>query len=169
MIISYKGKSPKISENTFIAPNATIIGDVEIEEGASIWYGAVLRGDMAPIRIGKNSNVQDNCTVHTDTGKPSIIGKNVTVGHNAVIHGCIIEDNCLIGISATILNNAVVKKGSMVAAGALIKEKAEIGPMQLAAGVPATVKKQFDEKIISDLEKHAQHYVEMGQEHNKNI
>ncbi len=169
MILAYKGKYPKISESAFIAPNATIIGDVEICDGASIWYGAVLRGDMAPIKVGVNSNVQDNCTVHTDTGKPSVIGSNVTIGHNAVIHGCTIEDNCLVGISATVLNDAFIRKGSMIAAGSLIKEKTEIGPRQLAAGVPATIKKEFGEEIIRNLENHAKHYVEMAEDHKKNI
>ena len=92
MIIEYKGKTPRIGQNVFIAPTAVIIGDVTIGDNASIWYNAVLRGDMEPIRIGENTNIQDNCMVHTDYGCPAIVGPNVSVGHNAVIHGCTIED-----------------------------------------------------------------------------
>jgi len=167
MILEYDGKKPKIGNNVFIAPNATIIGDVELCDGSSIWYGAVLRGDMAPIVIGENSNIQDNCTVHTDSEKPTILGKNVTVGHNAVIHACKIDDNCLIGIGAIILNEAHIKTGSVVAAASLVKERKEVGPFQLVAGVPTEVKKELDEKTITRLELHARHYVELGQEHKK--
>ena len=91
MILEYKGQKPKIGKNVFIAPTATVVGDVEIKDGASIWFGTVLRGDRAAVSVGENSNIQDNCTVHADPGKPAIIGDNVSVGHNAVIHACTIE------------------------------------------------------------------------------
>ena len=93
MLIPYKDKFPRIAPGVFIAPTATIIGDVEIAEGANIWYGTVLRGDLAPIRIGADTNIQDNCTIHTDVHKPALIGRHVTVGHNAVVHGCTVEDH----------------------------------------------------------------------------
>ena len=164
MIIKYKGKSPVVHKDAFVAPNAMIIGDVLIEEGASIWYGAVLRGDMAPIRIGKNSNVQDNATVHTDTDKPTIIGENVTIGHNAVVHGCTIEDNSLIGIGAIVLNDALVKSGVMVAAASLVKERFVCEKSTLVAGVPAVQKKVLEGSEES-LRQHAMHYVALGREH----
>ena len=143
MIFEYDGKIPRIGENVYIAPTAVIIGDVEIEDGASVWFGTVLRGDNAVIRLGADSNIQDNCTLHTDKGFPVIIGKRVSIGHNAVIHGCEIEDDCLIAMGAVILNGALIRKGSLVAAQSLIKEEQEVGPYQLAAGIPAQVKKEL--------------------------
>ncbi len=162
MLIEYKGKQPVIGKDVFIAWNATIIGDVKIADGASIWYGAVIRGDMAPITIGKNSNVQDNCTVHTDHATPVTIGDNVTVGHNAVIHGCTLEDRCLIGINATILNRSVVKTGSIVAAGSVVREGQVVGPYALVAGVPAEVKRELDAGVDGMLEASTGDYVELA-------
>lgn len=166
MILEYKGKTPKIGKDVFIAPNAVIIGEVEIEEGASIWYGAVIRGDMALIRIGKNSNIQDNCTVHADTDKPTHIGAHVTVGHNAVIHGCTIEDSCLIGINSAVLNEAVVKTGSIVAAGSVVKEKQMVGPYHLVIGAPAQLKKEMGEDITELLAEPARIYAGLAAEHS---
>ena len=145
MILTYEGKTPKIAANVFIAPTAVIIGAVEIQEGASIWYGAVLRGDIAAITVGRNTNIQDNCTVHTEHGHPTVIGAGVTIGHNAVIHGCVIEDDCLISIAATVLSRAVIRKGAVVAAGAVVREGQEIGPGELAAGMPASAKRLLTE------------------------
>jgi carbonic anhydrase/acetyltransferase-like protein (isoleucine patch superfamily) len=152
MILTYEGKTPKIAANVFIAPTAVVIGAVEIQEGASIWYGAVLRGDIAAITVGRNTNIQDNCTVHTEHGHPTVIGAGVTIGHNAVIHGCVIEDDCLISIAAAVLSRAVIRKGAVVAAGAVVKEGQEIGPGELAAGMPATAKRlltETDKGLIS--------------------
>ena len=153
MILSYNGKTPKIGKNVFIAPTATVVGDVEIKDGANIWYGTVVRGDASYIKIGKNTNIQDNATVHTDTGGPTIIGDNVTVGHNAVIHGCTVEDKSLIGIGAIVLGKALVKTGTVVAAGSLVKRGQIVGPNQLVAGSPAVVKRDLLEadKDILDL------------------
>ena len=145
MILTYEGKTPKIAANVFIAPTAVVIGAVDIQEGASIWYGTVLRGDMAAITVGRNTNIQDNCTVHTDHNHPTVIGAGVTIGHNAVIHGCVIEDDCLISIAAAVLSRAVIRKGAVVAAGAVVKEGQEIGPGELAAGMPATAKRLLTE------------------------
>jgi carbonic anhydrase/acetyltransferase-like protein (isoleucine patch superfamily) len=145
MILTYEGKTPTIAGNVFIAPTAVVIGAVDIQEGASVWYGAVLRGDMAAITVGRNTNIQDNCTVHTDHGHPTVIGAGVTIGHNAVIHGCVIEDDCLISIAAAVLSRAVIRKGAVVAAGAVVKEGHEIGPGELAAGMPAVAKRRLTE------------------------
>jgi carbonic anhydrase/acetyltransferase-like protein (isoleucine patch superfamily) len=153
-----------VHRGAFVAPNATLIGDVLVEEGASVWYGAVLRGDMAPIRVGKNSNVQDNATVHTDSGKPAIIGENVTVGHNAVIHGCTIEDNTLVGIGAVVLNGARVRSGAIVAAASLVKEGSICEKSTLVAGVPASEKKIL-EGSEERLRRHALKYVALAKEH----
>jgi carbonic anhydrase/acetyltransferase-like protein (isoleucine patch superfamily) len=167
MILPYLGKTPTIATNTFIAPTATIIGDVEIGEGASIWYGTVLRGDLAAIRIGTNTNIQDNCTVHTDINKPAIIGDHVTVGHNAVVHGCTVEKRCLIGMNAVVLSGAHLKTGSIIAAGALIKEGQETGPFQLLAGMPAIVKKELSEEILEILDVPVDEYLELARLHKE--
>jgi len=143
MIFEYDGKIPRIGKDVYIAPTAVIIGDVEIEDGASVWFGTVLRGDNAAIRLGAGSNIQDNCTIHTDKGFPVAIGKRVSIGHNAIIHGCEIEDDCLIAMGAVVLNGAFIKKGSLVAAQSLVKEGQEVGPYQLVAGIPAQVKKEL--------------------------
>ncbi|MFO7709444.1 MAG: gamma carbonic anhydrase family protein [Desulfobacterales bacterium] len=145
MILPFGAKQPRVGANVFIAPTAVVIGDVELQEGASVWYGAVLRGDIAPITVGRNSNIQDNCTVHTEMSCPTHIGAGVTIGHHAVIHGCVIEDDCLISIGAVLLNGSVIRRGCMVAAGAVVKEGQEIGPGQLAAGVPAKAKRAMTE------------------------
>ncbi|MBW2591926.1 MAG: gamma carbonic anhydrase family protein [Deltaproteobacteria bacterium] len=160
MIIAFNGKKPRIGKNVFIAPTATIIGDVEIQDNSSVWYGAVLRGDTASITVGCNTNIQDNCTIHADPGKPARIGDRVTVGHNAVVHGCTVEEDSLIGINAVVLNRARIKTGSVVAAGSVVLENQVIGPFQLAAGTPAVVKKNLPEKILESHRKTALGYVE---------
>lgn len=143
MIIAFKGKRPKIGEEVFIAPSAALIGDIEIGNGSSVWYGAVLRGDLNAIRIGKNTSIQDNCTIHVDEKNQAIIGDYVTVGHNAVLHGCTIEEGCVIGLGSVILSGAWVRQGSIVAAGSVVREGQEVGPNQLVAGAPAGLKKDL--------------------------
>ena len=169
MIMAYGGKVPKIGSNVFIAPTAAVIGDVEIADGASIWYGAVIRGDLAPIRIGPDTNIQDNCTIHVDGGQPAVIGASVVVGHNAVVHGCTIEDHCLIGINAVILNGAHIRRGSVVAAGAVVLEGQEVGPLELAAGMPAHVRKQLPSEMTQKIRHDAEIYLDLAREHNKLI
>ncbi len=165
MILPYKDTAPVIAPDAFIAPNATVIGDVHIAAGASIWYGTVVRGDLAPIRIGANTNIQDNCTIHTDENKPAIIGENVTVGHNAIVHGCTVASNTLIGMNAVILSGAHVKTGTIIAAGAVVKEGAAVGPFQLLAGMPATVKKELSEEILAILKLPVAEYLELAKNH----
>ena len=167
MLLEYKGIKPKIGKNVFIAPTATVIGDVEIKDGASIWYGTGRRGDRESITVGENSNIQDNSTVHADPGKSTIIGANVTVGHNAVIHACIIEDDCLIGINSVVLTNAHVKTGSVVAAGSVVKQGQIVGPYHLVAGVPAMKKKSLSEDSLVKRKLTAMNYVKLAEEHKK--
>ena len=169
MLLTYKGKYPKIGNNVFIAPTAVIIGDVEIADGASVWYGAVLRGDMASIYVGEKSNIQDNCTIHTDYEKPVSIGNLVTVGHNAVVHGCTVEDRCLVGFNSNVLNGAVIKTGSIVGAGSLVKENQVVGPLHLVAGLPAEFKKKLPADMPEALEIPARTYVELAIEHMKSV
>lgn len=143
MILEIDGKRPVRGTHVFVAPNAIVAGDVVIGDNTSIWYGAVIRGDGDRIVIGKNSNIQDNCTVHSDRGMPVVIGDNVTVGHNSVVHACTIEDDCLIGMHAVVMNGACIDKGTIVAAGSVVTKGKAVGPFQLAAGIPAAVQKEL--------------------------
>jgi carbonic anhydrase/acetyltransferase-like protein (isoleucine patch superfamily) len=168
MILEYRGVRPRIGNNVFIAPTAVVIGDVEIRDNASIWYGTVVRGDRDTITIGENSNIQDNCTVHTDPGKPVFIGSGVSVGHGAVVHGCTIENDCLIGIKAALLNDALVRQGSIVGSGAVVREGQAVGPFQLVAGVPAESKKRLDEVVVEEIRGTSRIYMMLAAEHARN-
>lgn len=152
MIKKILDKEPKIGKGTFIAETAAIIGDVEIGEGCSVWYSAVVRGDVNKIRIGNRVSIQDGTCLHCSDGEAYVrIGNDVTIGHNATIHGCKIDDNCLIGMGSTILDNAHVSSGSIIAAGALVLGKTEIGPMELWGGVPAKFIKKISPEAIARL------------------
>ena len=131
----------------YVAPSAVLAGDVTVEEGASVWHGAVLRGDFDSIVVGRDSNVQDNVVVHVDRGMPAMIGARVTVGHAAVVHGCTVGDDCLIGMNATINSGAVIGPGSLVASGAVVRESAEFPSGSVVAGVPAKVIRIVDETL----------------------
>jgi len=165
MILEFKGIAPIIGKNVFIAPTAVIIGNVEIKDNASVWYGTVVRGDMERITIGESTNIQDNCTIHTDHGKPTVIGNHVTVGHNAVVHGCIVEDDCLIGINAVVLGGARIKTGTVVAAGSVVKHGQIVGPYHLVAGTPCELKKVLPEASVEKRKETADHYLELVREH----
>jgi len=151
LIYSLKDKTPKIGKNNYIAPNATLVGDIELGEDVSIWFGAVLRGDMSKITIGDASNIQDNCTVHGDAPYPVTLGKGVTVGHNAIVHGCTIGDNCVIGMGAILLNGATIAKNCLVGAGSVVGANLEIEEGSLVIGNPAIVKKKLSDKYIEYL------------------
>ena len=167
VIVTYEGHKPVIGDGVFIAPNAVVIGEVRIGSNASIWYGAVIRGDMAAITIGDDSNIQDNCTVHTDNGFPVLIGNRVTVGHNAVIHGCTLEDGCLIGMGAVVQNGACIGRGAVVAVGAVVRMGQEVPAGQLAAGVPAQIKKTLDDAAMAEFHEAADHYLHLLPRHRR--
>ena len=131
----------------YVAPSAVLVGDVTIDVGASIWHGAVLRGDFDSIVVGRDSNVQDNGVVHVDRGMPAVIGRRVTVGHAAVVHGCSIGDDCLVGMNSTINSGALIGSGSVVASGAVVRENAEFPAGTLIAGVPAKTIRTVDETL----------------------
>ncbi len=169
MLLTYKGAYPRIDESAFVAETAVLAGDVVLEEDSSVWFGAVLRGDMAAIRVGKRSNVQDNVTVHCDTDCPTIIGDDVTIGHNAVVHGARIDDGCLIGMQATVLTGAHIGEGSIVAAGALVRENQEVPPRSLAVGVPAKIARVIDDAAAARIKENAGFYVEEAQEYRAGI
>ena len=160
MILELDNIKPKIHENTFIANSADIIGNVEIFENVSIWFGAVLRGDVEKIVVGKNSNIQDNSTVHTDFGIPCIIGENITVGHNVVLHSCNISDNVIVGMGSTILNGAKIAKNCLVGANSLVTHKLEYEEGMLILGNPAKIVRMLTDEEIEHIIKNANHYVE---------
>ncbi|MBX3098820.1 MAG: gamma carbonic anhydrase family protein [Salinibacterium sp.] len=159
LIVSIADKTPSIPESAWVAPNATLVGAVTLAEGASVFYGAVLRADVDSISLGEGSNIQDNVVVHCDGGKPTAIGANVSVGHGAVLHGCTIEDGSLIGMGATVLNLAVIGAGSLVAAGAVVLEGTIVPPGSLVAGVPAKVRRELTEEERTGIRENAEHYV----------
>ncbi|MDK2970552.1 MAG: hypothetical protein PWP23_307 [Candidatus Sumerlaeota bacterium] len=164
-IIPFEGRVPKIHPTAFIAPTALILGDVTIEEGASIWYGAVLRGDLDPIYVGKRSNVQDNSVLHTGAGEPCIIKEDITVGHMACLHGCTIEPGCLIGMMSTVLNRSVIGRESIVGASALVPEDKIIAERSLVLGVPGKVVRQLTQEDVDGSYHNTAKYVENGKRH----
>jgi carbonic anhydrase/acetyltransferase-like protein (isoleucine patch superfamily) len=159
--------TPRIHSSAFIARSADVMGDVVIGEDSSVWYTAVLRGDMAPIRIGDRTNLQDGTIVHVDDGVPCRIGSRVGVGHRAILHGCTVEDDCLIGMGSILLNGVVVGRGSVVAAGALLTEGMVVPPGSLVMGVPGKVVRPVDEALRSRIEQTWRHYVEQGRHHRE--
>lgn len=158
-------KTPQIDSTAFIAKGAVVKGDVRLAKFASVWYNAVLRGDINYISIGERSNIQDGCVLHLENDRPCIVGNDVTVGHGAILHGCTIEDQCLIGMGAIVLNGAIVKKGAVVAAGAVVKENMIVEPLELVAGVPAKVIKKLDESTYHHHIKWAEKYCKLAEIH----
>lgn len=148
-----------MDKERYTAPSADIIGDVELDECSSVWYQAVLRGDHEKIYIGRRSNIQDGCIVHTDDGFPVRVGADVTVGHNAILHGCTVKDGALIGMGAIVLNGAVIGKNAIVGAGALITQGTEIPDNTLALGSPARVVRTLTEEEAAQNIKSAEEYV----------
>ncbi len=159
-LLPYKGRFPKIAPTALVLPGADVIGDVEIGEDASVWFGAVVRGDVNFIRIGDATNIQDRCVVHVTVDKhPTVIGDRVTVGHGAILHGCRVEDACLIGIGAIVLDAAVIGHHSFVAAGALVTPGTVVPPGSLVMGSPAAVKRELAKDEMENLEESARRYV----------
>lgn len=165
MLYDYKKIRPQIGPTSFVAPSADIIGDVVIGEDCSIWYGVVIRGDMAPIRIGHGSNVQDLSMVHVDTNKPTTIGNNVTIGHAAIVHACSIGDNTLIGMGATILDGAQIGKYVIIGANSLVPQNKQIPDYSMVFGSPAKVIRPLSEQEIAFLDKHPGTYQALAKEY----
>ena len=156
-----------VDPDTFIAENATVIGRVTLKKGASVWYGAVLRADIAEIVVGEYSNIQDNCVVHVDYDTPTIIGNYVTLGHGAILHGCIIGDNTLIGMGAVILDKAIIPANCLVAAGALVPPGKTFIEGSLILGSPAKVARTLTTGEIKDLAEHARDYYQIWNKNRK--
>lgn len=160
-------RAPVIHPTAFIAPGAVVLGDVTLGPHASVWYQAVLRGDMAPIVVGEATNLQDATIVHVDTDKPTRIGARVGVGHRAILHACTVEDDCLIGMGSIVLNDVLVGAGSVVAAGAVLPEGMRVPPGSLVMGIPARVVRPVDEALRARIRGTWEHYVAEAERHRR--
>jgi len=168
-LLPHGDRYPEIAPSAFVAPGAYVIGKVSLDEESSVWYGAVLRGDTEPIRIGARTNIQDGCVLHADPGYPAIVGDDCVVGHRAVVHGCEIGAGCLIGMSATILNGAKIGEGSIVAAGALVPEGKAFPARSLIVGVPAKRVREVTEEQTEDIARGARTYIERAAAHRESL
>lgn len=172
-LLAYQGKLPVVGEDVFIAPGAVLVGDIVIGKGSSIWYNAVLRADVNRIRIGCYTNIQDNCTVHEDSGRgsgregglPTIIGDYVTVGHNSIVHACTVEDYCLIGMGAILLDGSVIGTGSVIGAGAVVTKNMVIPPFSVVLGIPGKIVKTLGESHLPARKEQAEHYYRVAMRH----
>jgi len=169
MIIKYDDTLPNIGEYCFVAPTCDIIGKVTLGYESSVWYGAVVRGDVESITIGERSNVQDNVTIHVANGFPTLIGDDVTIGHNAIVHGCTIGNRVLIGMGAIVLDGAVIEDDVVIGAGALIPPGKVIPSKSLVVGSPGKVIRTLDDQALKGLVESANIYVTEASNHKKNI
>ena len=162
MFIEYRGKRPKVAASAFVAPTAVLIGDVEVGEESSVWFGVVIRGDNGPIRIGNRTSVQDNAVVHVSRGSQTTIGDDCTIGHSVTMEDCTIEDGALVGSNAVVLNGATVGSRALVAAGSVVAANASIPPESLAAGSPAVVKRKLEGESLAWVDRTPGGYVELS-------
>lgn len=164
-IHTYRGHRPRIHPSAFIAPDAVIIGDVEIGPDASVWYGCVLRGDVGSIRVGARSNIQDGTVIHVDRDADCVLGEDTTVGHQALVHGATVGDGVLVGMGSKVLSRAWIGDGALVAAGAVVLEGSDVPAGALVAGVPAKVRRELSREESEAFIPHAGRYVDLGREH----
>ena len=169
LIVSIRGKSPQLDPEAWVAPNATLIGQVRLAARSSVWYSATLRAEAEPIDIGAGTNIQDGVTIHVDPEFPVRVGAGVSVGHNAVLHGCTIEEGALIGMGAVVLNGAVIGAGSLVAAGALVPQGIVIPPRSLVAGVPGKVRRELSDAEVANNRHNAAVYEGLVELHREAI
>ena len=155
-------QTPRIHPSAFLAPQSTVLGDVTIGEGCSIFFGAVIRSEFTTISIGRNTNIQDNCVLHTDPAFPMLIGEGVTVGHSAILHGCTIGDTSLIGMGAIVLNGAVIGRDCIIGAGALVPQNVVIPDGSLVIGTPGKVRRPVTEQEIAANRESAEEYIHVG-------
>ena len=163
-LIEFKGKKPILGERVFIAEGAKVIGDVEIGDDSSVFYNTVIRADLAEIRIGKRTNIQDNATIHLSTGVGVHVGDDVTVGHNAILHACDVDDHVLIGMGAILMDGVHIKSDSVVAAGAIVTQNKEFPERSLIVGAPAHVARELTEDEIRKFHENAEHYLVIKEE-----
>jgi len=168
LVLPYRNKLPRVASRAWVADNATLIGDIEVEDEANIWFGCILRGDVAGIHVGARSNVQDGTIVHGATGKPPThIGANVTIGHMALIHACRLEDGCFIGMKACVLDGALVESGAMVAAGAVVPPGKRVTAGQLWGGTPARPMRDLTDKERRYIEELPARYIGLANEYRR--
>jgi len=158
VLVPYEGFEPEVSAEAWVAPNATLVGKVTLAAEASVWFGAVLRGDGDRIEVGTGSNVQDGCVLHADPGFPLLVGSGVSIGHNAVVHGCVVEDDVLVGMGAVVMNGARVGRGSLVAAGTVVLQGTDVPAGSLVAGVPGKVRRSLTGEEMQGLQGTAERY-----------
>jgi carbonic anhydrase/acetyltransferase-like protein (isoleucine patch superfamily) len=159
---TFQSITPKVHDSAFIAENAFVIGDVEIGEDSSVWFGSVVRGDVNYIRIGARTNIQDHTIIHVNTGThPTILEDAITVGHRVTLHGCYVESNCLVGIGSIILDGARIGRGSLIAAGSLVTPNTQIPPRSLVMGAPARVKRELTDEETANISRNWQSYVDL--------
>ena len=156
--VSFDGKSPVVGAGCYVAGNASLIGDVRLGSESSVWFGSVLRTEVERITVGRQSNIQDNCVVHTDIGFPTEIGDRVSIGHGALIHGATVSSNCLVGMGAILLNGARIGENCLVAAGSIVTQGKEMPPNTLVIGAPAIPKRELSEEEIERIRTNADHY-----------
>lgn len=161
VLIEFEGRRPKVADSAFVAPTAVLLGDVEVAEGASIWFGAVLRGDLGPIRIGADSNVQDNAVIHAETADGTVLEERVTIGHGAILHDCWIGRSTIIGMGAIVLDGARVGPEAVVGAGSVVREGFEVPARTLAVGTPAVNKKVLEGNAADWVDRGAQDYIDL--------
>jgi carbonic anhydrase/acetyltransferase-like protein (isoleucine patch superfamily) len=162
-ILPHGDEAPRFGAEVFVAPTAVVVGDVELGDRVSVWWGAVLRGDVHSIRVGADSNVQDGTVLHGTLGEwPVVIGARVSIGHQATVHGAVVEDDCLIGIGARVLDGARIGAGSLVAAGALVREGMQVPPRSLVVGVPAVVKRELTERELELIRRTPPRYAKLA-------
>lgn len=168
MILPFGGATPQVSASAFVAPDAWVIGDVDLGENVSVFFGAVLRGDILPIRVGRGTNLQEHALVHTSHGRmPTSIGEQVTVGHRAIVHGCTIGSRCLIGMGSIILDDTIVEDECVIAAGSVVPEKKRFPARSMIMGVPGKVVRMLGEADLSAIRLGAERYVALGAEYRK--
>jgi gamma-carbonic anhydrase len=167
-LLPFEGATPKLGDDVYVAPGARVIGNVELGDEASVWYNAVIRGDLERVEIGARTNVQDGTVIHIESGQfPTIIGEGVTIGHKALVHACTIGDNCLIGMGSIILDGAVIEDNALIAAGAVVTPGTTIPSGTLAIGTPAKVVRELSDEEIQHFQASAAHYVELARRHRQ--
>jgi carbonic anhydrase/acetyltransferase-like protein (isoleucine patch superfamily) len=169
MMVKLYDWTPQVDSTCYVAPNATVIGQVTLSRGASVWFNTVVRGDMAPITIGEDTNIQDLSMVHVDYGTPTVIGNRVVVGHRAIIHGATVGDDCIIGMGAILLNRSRIGNNCIVAAGAVVREDFVVPDGSLVAGVPAVVKRPLTSEEIERIRRNVTDYVARAQLYLKEV
>jgi carbonic anhydrase/acetyltransferase-like protein (isoleucine patch superfamily) len=169
MIVPFRGKTPRLHPSVFIAPGAHVIGDVSIAKGSNVWFAAVIRGDIAPIRIGEGTNIQDGCVVHVDRQKPCILKNKITMGHQATAHACVVEEGVLVGIGARILSGARIGAYSLIGAGAVVLENARIPERSLVLGVPGKAVRKLSARETAWHDPWARRYVELANTYRKHL